>query len=361
MEDNDDYKDDYEDEDYVLEPDMDDEFATKGKRGSSGGGFGKGGAKKKSKAGVGAGPALVIPARRAVPTAASSVYFNPDFDSEYTFRDYSKTLKLKPDHENRPIWITADNLIFLEKFSPIYQQACEFLVAIAEPESRPEYIQSYRITENSLYAAIAISIDPESIIKLLHRLCKTDVPLEVIRFIHDTTAPFGKAKIVLKDNRYYIESKYPEILKELLRNPTIAAARNFADPVSNTEEGFVASAGLLEDVRNLDYAQLARDMIDKDDDDDDEDGDEGNSPEEGGGMADLLGVRRKAFQTVSFMIHQTEVQAVKRSAKNDSKYPLMEEYDFKNDHKNPILQMDLRPTTRIRVSYFSFVSWFLLH
>jgi DNA excision repair protein ERCC-3 len=44
------------------------------------------------------------------------------------------------------------------------------------------------------------------------------------------------------------------------------------------------------------------------------------------------------------------VQAVKRSAKEDSHYPLMEEYDFKNDHKNPLLTIDLRPSTRIRVS-----------
>jgi DNA excision repair protein ERCC-3 len=43
------------------------------------------------------------------------------------------------------------------------------------------------------------------------------------------------------------------------------------------------------------------------------------------------------------------VQLVKRSAKEESHYPLMEEYDFKNDHRNPVLNMDLRPSTRIRV------------
>ena len=43
-------------------------------------------------------------------------------------------------------------------------------------------------------------------------------------------------------------------------------------------------------------------------------------------------------------------QLVKRSAKEQSRYPLMEEYDFKNDNLNPILNMDLRPSTRIRVS-----------
>lgn len=44
------------------------------------------------------------------------------------------------------------------------------------------------------------------------------------------------------------------------------------------------------------------------------------------------------------------MQLVKRSAKEESRYPLMEEYDFKNDHRNPVLNMDLRPSTRIRVT-----------
>lgn len=47
------------------------------------------------------------------------------------------------------------------------------------------------------------------------------------------------------------------------------------------------------------------------------------------------------------MLHA--LQDVKRSAKEVSKYPLMEEYDFKNDRVNPSLNIDLRPSTKIRV------------
>lgn len=49
--------------------------------------------------------------------------------------DYSN-LVLKPDHQNRPLWVCPNNTIFLETFSPIYKQAYDFLVAIAEPISR---------------------------------------------------------------------------------------------------------------------------------------------------------------------------------------------------------------------------------
>jgi hypothetical protein len=43
-------------------------------------------------------------------------------------------------------------------------------------------------------------------------------------------------------------------------------------------------------------------------------------------------------------------KAVKRSAKEESHYPLLEEYDFRADWRNPGLLLDLRPSTLIRVN-----------
>lgn len=45
-------------------------------------------------------------------------------------------LKLKRDHQNRPLWLSPEGSIFLEAFSPLMEQAQDFLVAIAEPVSR---------------------------------------------------------------------------------------------------------------------------------------------------------------------------------------------------------------------------------
>jgi hypothetical protein len=55
------------------------------------------------------------------------------------FKDFSG-MELKPDHRNRPLWVCPDGRIFLETFSPVYRQACDFLIAVAEPVSRPELI-----------------------------------------------------------------------------------------------------------------------------------------------------------------------------------------------------------------------------
>lgn len=253
-------------------------------------------------------------------------------DKDYyqqTYLDLSNEVSLKPDHERRPIWISKDKLIFLEAFSPLYQQACDFLVAVAEPESRPEFIHVYRLTENSLNAAVALSIDAESIIKVLNRLCKTNVPLEVSKFIKEATYTFGKAKIVLKNNCYFIESKYPEVLRELLRNPGIAEARE-----KHGTENFLESTAPFEDSRTLDITNIGLDIDDDEMILNDED----------------QALPHSQSSSVSFMLKAGTARMVKKTAKEDSKYPLMEEYDFKHDLRNPNIEMNLRPSTKIRVS-----------
>lgn len=51
-------------------------------------------------------------------------------------KDYT-ALSLKKDHSSRPLWISPeDGRIILEWFSPIAEQAQDFLVAISEPVSR---------------------------------------------------------------------------------------------------------------------------------------------------------------------------------------------------------------------------------
>lgn len=46
----------------------------------------------------------------------------------------------------------------------MYAQAYDFLVAIAEPVARPEFLHEYKLTPYSLYAAVATNIDTESIV-----------------------------------------------------------------------------------------------------------------------------------------------------------------------------------------------------
>jgi hypothetical protein len=168
-------------------------------------------------------------------------------------------LTLKKDHIHRPIWITPNGIIILEAFSPIYQQAYDFLVAIAEPVARPEFVHRYLLTPYSLYAAVAVSIDTESIIQVLNRLCKTEVPAVVEDFIRASTATFGKAKLVLKDNVYHVESAFPDVLRKLLKNPEIAACR-LVDDSSSTTDGFTRYTVAQEIESNLKIARTGEEI-----------------------------------------------------------------------------------------------------
>ena len=49
-------------------------------------------------------------------------------------------LRLKPDHPNRPLWISPEGNIFLEANSPLAEQAQDFLIAISEPVSRYVFV-----------------------------------------------------------------------------------------------------------------------------------------------------------------------------------------------------------------------------
>jgi DNA excision repair protein ERCC-3 len=154
----------------------------------------------------------VLPPKPSTTTPVSPHQTNTDTFFRY---NYSKS-PLKSDHENRPIWICANLHLYLEKYSPIYKQAYDFLIAISDPVSRPFFIHEYVISQYSLYAAASLGLSTEDIIFGLQRLAKNQVPTEVSDFIKKHTQKCGKVKLLLKDQRYYIESPYKYVLDELI-------------------------------------------------------------------------------------------------------------------------------------------------
>ena len=69
-----------------------------------------------------------------------------------------------------------DGRIFLESFSRIYKQAYDFLIAIAEPVCRPKLVHEYMLTPHSLYAAVSVGLETQTIILVLDRLSKACPP-----------------------------------------------------------------------------------------------------------------------------------------------------------------------------------------
>ncbi|XP_037940776.1 general transcription and DNA repair factor IIH helicase subunit XPB [Teleopsis dalmanni] len=275
---------------------------------------------------------------------------------EFGAKDYRSLMELKTDHTNRPIWVAPNGHVFLESFSPVYKHAHDFLIAIAEPICRPEHIHEYKLTAYSLYAAVSVGLQTNDIIEYLKRLSKTTVPDGIVEFIKLCTLSYGKVKLVLKHNKYFIESPHPEILQKLLKDPVIQQCRLKRDENEEFIQGTVDhkaittfgtklpandnAAATVSDANDANAAAAANadpagvvpdditnyyDKIDNEDEDEDE----------------------ASLNTVSFEVNQEKIEVIQRRC-IEIEHPLLAEYDFRNDTNNPDINIDLKPTAVLR-------------
>ena len=127
---------------------------------------------------------------------------------------------------------------------------------------RPEFIHEYKLTIYSLYAAVSVGLETNDIIEVLNRYSKVPVPESIAKFIHDCTVSYGKVKLVLKHNKYFVESSHPEIVQTLLKDPVIRGARITEE---TTEESTAlvpkpAAAGAAKPEAAKDNEQQAQDV-----------------------------------------------------------------------------------------------------
>jgi DNA excision repair protein ERCC-3 len=117
----------------------------------------------------------------------------------------------------------------------------------------------------------------------------------------------------LKNNTFYVESPFPDVLRELLKNPTILRARITDVPITEetqlqekrTADGFVESSAPKEDRREVALLLLGgTEGEEEDGDDGDDDGLDGI----GNGMDKLSHI--SSVKTVSFMVSQSQVQVI---------------------------------------------------
>ena len=60
------------------------------------------------------------------------------------------------------------------------------------------------------------------------------VPDEIVNYIRGCTLSYGKVKLVLKHNRYFVESSHPDTLQLLLKDKTIREARIITTQTDNS-------------------------------------------------------------------------------------------------------------------------------
>ncbi|XP_062041032.1 general transcription and DNA repair factor IIH helicase subunit XPB-like [Lepus europaeus] len=253
-------------------------------------------------------------------------------------------MPLKDDHASRPLWVAPDGHIFLEAFSPVYKYAQDFLVAIAEPVCRPTHVHEYKLTAYSLYAAVSVGLQTSDITEYLRKLSKTGVPDGIMQFIKLCTVSYGKVKLVLKHNRYFVESSHPDVIQHLLQDPVIRECRLRNSEGEATElitETFTSKSAISKTVEGGGEPSTSRatdpqgksdiptdlfdfyEQMDKDEEEEEE------------------------TQTVSFEVKQEMIEELQKRCIH-LEYPLLAEYDFRNDSVNPDINFDLKPTAVLR-------------
>lgn len=205
-----------------------------------------------------------------------------------TLEGITEQVILKDAHHTKPMWVSPDGVIILEMFSYQSKQAQDFLIAIAEPVSRPAMMHEYKLTAYSLYAAASVGLKTEDIIDTMDRFSKNKIPLSILNFIRSCTTSYGKIKLVIRQGRYFIESQDGQNIFFLYKDPVIQK---------------IVLQG------------------------------EGDKPEK--------------KETTRFEILQDKVEVAKRRC-IELDYPLIEEYDFRMETTLPLLDVDLKPSTSIR-------------
>ena len=256
-------------------------------------------------------------------------------------------LQLKPDHENRPLWIDPKkSWITLESFSPLFTQAQDFLTTIAEPLSRPELLHEYALTDHSLYAAVSVGLAPQDIINVLDRLSKTPLPDETRNYILTHTRAFGKVKLVLKHNHYFLETQDTQVLGKLVKDEVMKDHMAGGADAIITENAPTMGGLVIPGTKDAAGVKQTQ-------------GPDGTADERGPAKEDDIYNSLRAedvddddIDEITQRIHSVEipkesVEAVQKRCLGMG-YPVLEEYDFHNDKVNANLDIDLKPNTSIR-------------
>ncbi|PAV84038.1 hypothetical protein WR25_14467 isoform B [Diploscapter pachys] len=149
------------------------------------------------------------------------------------------------------------------------------------------------------------------------------------------TVSIGKVKLVLKHNRFFIESRHSDVIQKLLKDKVIQQCILDDKPVQQTKEVEVEKINFPKEQTSKEDGDIEdadvnmENLMEKIDGDDEDEAEIRN------------------LQLLTFEIKQDCIEDLqKRCVELD--YPLLAEYDFRNDTQNPNLGIDLKPSTTLR-------------
>lgn len=295
------------------------------------------------------------------------ISFNENKNANNINENYRKDQSNDSMHhnqDNRSLFVSKDGHIFLETFGKYYKETTDFLIAIAEPVNRTENIHEYVLTKYSLYAAASMNIKTEEIIQILSNLSKNVLRGEIIEYIIENTKTYGKVKLILKNKRYFIECNDRAIFQQIFNEPEIKNSykkivvkkkTNYAPPMTRTNitsKDLIINLNLDEKASNAaNQMETASTHFESTIQRDTNVNNELRAMVKNivyEGKKDNSNAERDSLGENFFEIDPEDLEFIKKRC-IEMKYPLLEEYDFKNDN---LPTMDIMPKLKNPARYY---------
>lgn len=243
--------------------------------------------------------------------------------------------------EPRCLWVVPDGRIFVEAWGTRVKKVEDFLVAIAEPEARPLHIHEYQMTEHSLYAAASMGYGTKQIIEQLGAWSKVEVPQSLKAWIKDKSGSYGKVKLVLRENEHHVETADIKVMRRLLKDKRV---RDCMVKPKNDMGIVTGDVAALVQKSTIELLEKQFDEFADDENVDDVVWDGMDTS-----IDDSQGKKKKKKKTREvehFAIAPGKYREIKKAC-TDIGYPIIEEYDYKND-KRPLVGVSARRVDKSR-------------
>ena len=119
---------------------------------------------------------------------------------------------------NNPLIVQSDRTILLEVDHPLHAEARDALAQFAELEKSPEHIHTYRLSPLSLWNAAAGGMDAATILELLARYSKYDIPSNIVVEIREYISRYGRVKLVRDGDLLLLTSNDVALIAEIMHH-----------------------------------------------------------------------------------------------------------------------------------------------
>jgi DNA excision repair protein ERCC-3 len=119
---------------------------------------------------------------------------------------------------SNPLIVQSDRTILLEVDHPQHAEARDAVAQFAELEKSPEHIHTYRLSPLSLWNAAAGGMSAQTILELLTRYSKYDIPSNIAFDIREYISRYGRIKLIREEEALLLTSNDAALIAEILHH-----------------------------------------------------------------------------------------------------------------------------------------------